>query len=68
MAAAPVRLPLFEPMLAAPARDVPARPEDWAEEACGTAPFTELRSPVREIALIEHGAWAVGVTLTSQVS
>jgi bifunctional non-homologous end joining protein LigD len=33
MAAAPGRLPLIEPMLAAPARDVPANADDWAAEA-----------------------------------
>jgi hypothetical protein len=33
MAAVPGRLPLIEPMLAAPARDVPANADDWAAEA-----------------------------------
>jgi len=33
MAAVPGRLPLIEPMLAAPARDVPASADDWAAEA-----------------------------------
>ncbi|HEX3961348.1 MAG TPA: hypothetical protein VHZ03_32790 [Trebonia sp.] len=33
MAAVPGRLPLIEPMLAAPARDVPANTDDWAAEA-----------------------------------
>jgi bifunctional non-homologous end joining protein LigD len=33
MAAVPGRLPLIEPMLAAPARDVPANAGDWAAEA-----------------------------------
>jgi ATP-dependent DNA ligase len=33
MAAVPARLPLIEPMPAAPVRDVPADADDWATEA-----------------------------------